>query len=190
MVGRLVEEKYVGFLQKQLGQLDTHTPTARELRGRAAEVLALESEAKERFLHIFLEVGHVDGIELLAHRGHLFDKRHVRIAFIVGACGQFLIHGLYLGFHLVQVGEGLRGFVEDGAAVVCHHVLWKIAYGAVFRHRHRAACRLPHAGKYLEQCALACAVLAHQGYAVFGVDYKRDVLEKRCATEFYGKRVY
>ena len=38
VVGRLVEQQYVGLFQKQLGQLDAHAPTAAELAGRSVEV--------------------------------------------------------------------------------------------------------------------------------------------------------
>ena len=65
MVGRLVEQQHVGRLKQQLGQFYSHAPTSRELACRAIEVLALESQAQQRLLHVLLKVCHVYGIEFL-----------------------------------------------------------------------------------------------------------------------------
>ena len=73
VIGRLVEQQYVRFLQQQFGQLDAHAPSSGELRGRPGEIAAFESEAQKSLLDILLEVSHVDCVELFAHRGHLLD---------------------------------------------------------------------------------------------------------------------
>ncbi len=43
VVGGLVEEQHVGMAQQNLGQLDTHAPTARKLAGGAVKVGALKA---------------------------------------------------------------------------------------------------------------------------------------------------
>ena len=43
VVGGLVEEQHIGMLEQELGQLDTHTPSARELRCRAVKVVTAEA---------------------------------------------------------------------------------------------------------------------------------------------------
>ena len=63
VVGRLIEEQYVGRFQEQLSQFYTHAPSTGELAGRAVEVGAFEAQSEQRLLHVFLEMGHIDGIE-------------------------------------------------------------------------------------------------------------------------------
>ena len=65
MVCWLVKKQYVRRFEKQLGKLDTHTPTSRELTGRTVEIRALKTESEQCLLHIFLEMRHVYGIEFL-----------------------------------------------------------------------------------------------------------------------------
>ena len=73
--------------------------------------------------------------------------------------------------------ESLTGFLEYGAAVFCHQVLWQIGYHAVLGGRDGASCGGAYACDNLEQGALACAILAHQGYTVLLVDLEGNVFE-------------
>ena len=66
VVRRLVEQEHVRFLQQQLCQLDAHPPAAAEIARLPLEILAGEPEAEQRLFHIFLVVGGIDRIELLA----------------------------------------------------------------------------------------------------------------------------
>ena len=101
VVGRLVEEQYVGRLQQQFGQLDTHAPSSRELAGGAVEVGTLEAEAEECLLYIFLEVAHVYGIEFLREGGHFLDELHIVVALIVGTCGEFVVDAVDFCLYLM-----------------------------------------------------------------------------------------
>ena len=65
MVGWLIEQQHVRRFQKQFCQLYSHSPSSRKLAGRAVEIGAFETETEQRFLNIFLEMGHVDGVEFL-----------------------------------------------------------------------------------------------------------------------------
>ena len=186
---RLVEQEHIGFAEQHLRQFDAHAPSAGKFAGLPVEVLALESEAEECFLHIFLKVRHVDGIELFAFCCHLFNQRHVFVAFVVGAFGQLAVERFDFGFHLVQVGKGLRRFFENGASVLSHEVLGQVGNDRVLGGRYRAAGGLAHTGQDFQQGALACTVLAHEGDAVFFVDDKGNVTEEGGAAEFNGKSV-
>ncbi len=73
MVGWLIEQQYVRTLQEEFGQLDSHAPTATELRGLAMEVFTFEAETEQCLFYVFFKVGHVDGVELLAHGSNLLN---------------------------------------------------------------------------------------------------------------------
>ena len=132
---------------------------------------------------------HINGIELLALRGHLFDECHIFIALVVRALGELAIEFLYLALHLAQMGEGLRGFFKHGAPVFGHQVLREIGHNGALRSRDGAACGLAHTSENLEERALARAVLAHEGDAVFLVDDEGYITEKGSAGKLYGQVV-
>ena len=189
VVRRLVEQEYVWVLEEQLGQLDAHAPSATEGGGGLVEVGTLETKAEQGFLHIFLEVGEVDGVELLAHGRHLLDKLHVRVALVVGALGQLLVHGFNLALHGMEVGKRLAGLFEDGAPVLGHQVLGQVGNDAILRCRDLSAGRLAYTGQNFQQSALAGTVLSHEGDAVLLIDLKRNVAKEGSASELYGEAV-
>ena len=75
------------------------------------------------------------------------------------------------------MGERLASFLEYGASVFGHEVLWQIGDDAIFRSRDRATCGSSHACDDLEQCTLSCAILSHQGYTVLLIDLEGNVFE-------------
>ena len=183
MVGRLVEKKHIGFLQQYLSQLDTHTPSTRELTGRTVEVLAGEAQTCKRALYLCL-------IVLAAHHhvafmllGKLLYQLGIRLALIVGTVGHLLLHLVETCLHLCVMSKGLAGFLLHGGVVLQLHHLWQIAYRCLVGHSHNAICWFLHTTKYLEHRRLTCSVLAHQGYAVTVVDDKVHIVEER----FYAK---
>ena len=103
----LVEKEHVGILEQQLCQLDAHAPTSGELARLAVEVRAFKTQTEQRLFHVFLKVGEVDGVKLLAHRCYLLNEFHVGVALIVGALRKFLIQRFNLRLHLVEVGKSL-----------------------------------------------------------------------------------
>ena len=86
MVGRLVQQQHVGFLQQQLCQLDTHAPSAAELAGLPPEVVALESQSEQCFLDVGVIVDLFDRIKLLAECRDTLDQLHITVRFVVGPC--------------------------------------------------------------------------------------------------------
>lgn len=139
MVGRLVEEQHVGLLKKEFCELDAHAPAARKLACGTIEIAALKSETEKSLLDILLKVGHVDGIEFLAHGGYLLDESHIGVGFIVGAGGEFVVQSLDFCLHGVEMGKSLRSLLKDSVVVFGHEMLRKIAHSAVARHRYRPA---------------------------------------------------
>ncbi len=131
VVRRFVEQKHVGVLQEHLGQLDAHSPSARELACLTVEVGAFEAQAEQRLLHVFLEVRHVDGVELLAQGRHFLDECHVLSTFVVGAFGELAVEVVEVRLHFVQVRKGLACLLEHGAPVLGHEVLGQVGYHGV-----------------------------------------------------------
>ena len=134
-------------------------------------------------------MGHVDGVEFFALSGYFFDEGHVFVAFVVGAFGELTVEFFYFLLHLVEVGEGLRRFFEDGATILGHQVLRQICDDGVLGSRHFAACRLTHAGEDFKQSRFTRTVFAHQRDTIFVVDDERDVTKKSCAAKLYGKSI-
>ena len=56
VVGRFVEQEHIRSSEEEFRQLDTHTPSATELGGRAVEVRTAESQAHERTFYLGLIV--------------------------------------------------------------------------------------------------------------------------------------
>ena len=177
MVGGLIEEQDVRRLEKQFGQLDTHAPAAGELAGGTVEVGSLKAQTEQSLLNILFEMSHVYGIELLRERGHLLYELHVFVTLVVCAGGLLVVDAVYLCLDFVQMGKCLASLFEHRAPVFGHQMLWQIGYDAILRCRNRTTCGRSYACDNLEQSAFSCAVLAHEGYTVFLVNLKRDVLE-------------
>ncbi len=53
-------------------------------------------------------MGQVDGIQLLAHRGHLLYQSHIILALIVRTGRQFIIQDFYFPFHFLQVEKAIE----------------------------------------------------------------------------------
>ena len=103
VVGRLVEQQYVRFLQQHLCQLDAHSPAPREVGSGAVEIASREAKAEKGFLNILIEVCHVNCIELFAEGCHLFNDFHVFLAFVVGASGKLIVEAIDSCLHLKQM---------------------------------------------------------------------------------------
>ena len=120
---------------------------------------------------------HVNGIKFLRESRHLLNELHIFVTLIVRTRCQFVVDAVYLCLYIMQMSEGLASFVKDGTSVLCHQVLRKVSHYAVLGSRNRALCGFSYTGYYLEQRALASAVLAHKCYTVFLVYLEGDILE-------------
>ena len=177
VIGRLIKEQHVRRFEQQLCQLYAHSPSAGKLARGTIKVRAFETKTEKRLLHILLKVSHVYGIKLLRKSRHLLDELHIFVALIVCTCRQFVVDSVNFCLYLMQVGKGLAGFVEDGTSVLCHQVLRQVSHYAVLGNRNRASCGFSYTGYYLEQRALAGAVLAHKCYTVLLVYLEGNILE-------------
>ena len=127
VVGRLVEQQYVGASQQNLCQLDTHTPATAELLRRAVEVVACESQTGKRAFYLCLVVvatHHHVVVVLLRELLHQFG---IFRAFVVGALSHLPVELLYLRLQLSRVGERLACLLLYGRVILQHHHLRQIA---------------------------------------------------------------
>ena len=115
---------------------------------------------------------HVNGIKFLRESRHLLNELHIFVTLIVRTRRQFVVDAVYLCLYLMQMSEGLAGFVKDGTSVLSHQVLRKVRHYAVLWSRNRASCGFSYTGYYLEQRALA-----HKCYTVLLVYLEGDILE-------------
>ena len=88
--------------------------------------------------------------------------------------------------HLIDVVERLFGFFDYGVLVGNHHHLRQIAHGDVALADQRAGGWFLLAGKDFQKGRFACAVLAHEGDAVFLIDDKRGAGEQRRCAKRHG----
>ena len=185
VVGRLVEQQYVGASQQNLCQLDTHTPAAAELLRRAVEVVACESQTGKCALYLCLVVvatHHHVVVVLLREPLHQFG---IFRAFEVGALSHLLVELLYLRLQLSRVGKRLACFLLYGRVILQHHHLRQIADSGVCWYSHIAFSRLLQPAYNLQHRRFAGAVLAHKCYAVAVVHHETYVAEQRFNTKLY-----
>ena len=190
MIGRLVKKKDIRILQEQFRQLDAHTPSAAEITGLPVEIFARESQPEQRFFHIFLKMGKIDGIKLLAHGRNFLDKFHIRIALVIGTRSQLIVNGLNLRFHGMKMGKSLRSLLKNRTAVLRHQMLWKISDYTILGGSHFSAGRLTDTRQNLQQGRLACTVLSHQGNTVFLVYLERNVTKQGGSAKLDGQSIY
>ena len=103
-----------------------HSPASREVGSGAVKIASRKAQTEQCFFHVLVEVGHVDGIEFFAEGCHLFNYFHVFLAFVIGAGGKFIVQAIDFCLHFKQVRECLRGFLENGAAVLGEQMLREI----------------------------------------------------------------
>ena len=190
VVGGLVEEEHVGRLQQQFRQFDAHAPASREFACRSVEVLALEAQAEECLFHVFLEVGHVNGVKLLREGRYLLDELHVVVALVVGARAELVVNAVYLCLDLVEVGKGLARLLKHGASVFRHQVLRQVGNDAILRSGDGSTRGRADACYDLEQRTLTCAIFAHEGDAVLLIDLEGNVFEQGGAAKLDGQSIY
>ena len=185
MVGGLVEQEHIGVLEQDLCQLYTHAPSAGELACRTLQVALTEAKSHQRALQLAHVLATAHHIQALALVGEAFAQLHVTLALVVVALGHLLLHALYVGLYLMQMGKGLLCLLAHGARVGEHHHLGQITHRSTLGHRDTATSGLLHTGYNLQHSALAGTILAHEGNAVAIVHHVGDVREERTRTELY-----
>ncbi len=182
MVGRFVEQQQVRLRQQQLGQRDTHLPTAGKLSRVSCPVFLAKAEAIEHRANLRVErvtVMHakVAQYALIAF-GDLviFTRSRIEFAHLVGE----LFH---LHFQRLQPTEHGHTFFEDGAAFETQAILRQIAEGSVFCRRDGAVVERLDAAQDFQQCGFAGTVGAHQSHAVVGRDEPIQIVEQKFGAE-------
>ena len=141
MVGRLVEQQHVGFLQQYLGQFYPHAPAAGKFSRPPLQIGALVSESEQRpFQFALASVGSHHQVPLVLG-GVAFHQLHVLLALIVGTLAQLSLQLLHVGFQVGYVCKGFLGFLADGRVVLQVHHLRQVAYGAAVGYDHVTRCR-------------------------------------------------
>ena len=186
MVGRLVEQEYVGVAKKNLGKLNTHTPTARKLACGAVEVVASESQTGERTLYLSLVVvatKHKITVVLLSKFLH---KLGVFLALIVGALHELTVELVDTLLQLCGVGKSLTGFLFHSSVVLQNHHLGQIANSCISRNGYIALGGFLYSTYNLQHGGFARTILSNESNAVAVVDNKVDVAEQWLNTKLYG----
>ena len=166
VVGRLVQQEDIGALQEELRQLDTHAPAAREDRGRALEITALEAQPEERALDVGLEVARAVHQQEVRALGVALDELHIALAVVVGALGHLGRQLRYLLLQLGDVTEDLLALLQHGALVAELHHLRQVADLQPFGEGDRPLRRGGDTCQELEKGGLTRPVLAHEGDAL------------------------
>ena len=172
------------MLKQDLCQLYTHAPSAGELACGTLQVALTEAKPHQRalqFAHILASAHHLQALALV---GETLTQLHVALALVVVALGHLLLHALYVGLYLMQMGKGLLCLGTHRTGIGKHHHLWQIANRSTLGHRDTATSGLLHPGYNLQHSALAGTVLAHQGNTVAIVHHITDIREQRTRTEF------
>ena len=175
VIRRLIEQQHVRFLQQQLRQLDTHPPSTAEITRLTLEIRPLEPQSEQSLLHILLIIRGINRIKLLTQCRDFLNQCHITVALVIRPRLQLLVQPLDLRLHFVQMSECLCRFFKHRPPVFRHQVLRQIRHHAIFGSRNPAAGRLPRTRQNLQQCTFTSPVLAHQGDAVFLINYEGNV---------------
>ena len=150
MVGGLVEQKHVGLLKQNLGQLDAHAPTAAELARGPAEVGAGKAQAHERTLHLGLAtLGPEHHVALVLGRESL-DQLEVVVALVIGALRQLAVERIDALPHLGDRRKRLARLIYHGGVVLQLHHLRQVTYCGVIGNSHHPIGGLLHTTKNLQ----------------------------------------
>ena len=77
VVGWLIEKQEVGFLQKELCQLNAHSPSSGELACRSVEIFSLKTESLQRAFQFCMIVVTAHHREAIVFVSELLQQCHV-----------------------------------------------------------------------------------------------------------------
>ena len=161
VVGGLVEQQHVGFLQEDLRQFDTHTPTAGEFRRRPIEVRTQKTESHQRAFYLRLIVLSPQHQIAVMLRRIFFDQCQITLALVVRPFRKFLVHLLQTLFHPRDIGKSLLSLLPHRCLILQDHHLRQITNTTVGRHTHVTGRRFLLSAKDFQQRRLACPILSH-----------------------------
>ncbi len=184
VVGRLVEQKERGLLQKELGERDAHLPAAGELFRAALPVFLREAEAGEHGADLRVERVDVMRVEEVGDLGVAVGGGDVLARFRVGL-GDGVGELLVFSFERAELVEDREAFVEDGAAGEREAILRQVADGHAFDVGALAVVERLDAGEDLQQRGFAGAVAADEAGALIRCDEPVDVFKEEFWAEAF-----
>ena len=184
MVGRLVEQQQIGFLQQKLGQREPHLPASGEFVGLLRPVFLGETQPHQDSADFGLDRVAVARAEFVFQPVIAVGDFGVRRAGVIE-----LRHAVREGFQFRLDGAEV---VEHGHALVEHRpsrerqaVLRQVSGRRAFRDRERAVVERVQPGQNLHDRGLAGAVRADQPDAVVARDQPVGVFEKKFVAETF-----
>ena len=139
VVGGLVQQQHVGFLQQDLGEFDTHTPTTRELFGGTVEISTLEAQANEGTLHLRLIVFRSQHHITVMLLGKALHQCQIVGTLIIGTLRQLLIHAVDTVLQLTGGRKGFLCLLPYGGIILQIHHLRQITDSRIVRDAHHTA---------------------------------------------------
>ncbi len=184
MVGGLVEQQQVGFLQQQLGQRQPHLPAAGEFLRLPIPVFFAKSKSLQHAPHFSFNRVTIAGAKFVLQTviavGHVGILRAGMIEF-----GDLMGERFQLAFHGMKFGKHRHAFGKHGAPGKREPILRQISCGRPLGDDERAVVEAVQAGENLHQRRLAGAVRAHQADAVVRRDQPVGVFKKKFVAETF-----
>ena len=190
VVSGLVEKQHVGALKKNLRQLYTHTPSAGELRRRAVEISAFETQSQEGALHLGIDTLRPHHLVAFLLFGIALQQFHVALALVVGTLVYLFVKALYALFLSGSACKSLTCLLANGGLVLEVHNLWQVTHRSVVGNGDGSCRRLLLTAENFQHRRFPCSVLADKGNTVAVVDDETDAVEQRFCTKFYFKSFY
>ena len=190
VIGRLVQQEYIGLHQKEFGQLDAHAPASGELAGGTVKILAAEAQTLQGALQFALVIIAPHQGEAVILSRKTVNQLLIAVGVVVRTLGHFVLQGGQMRLQVMDVGKSGLCLLTHCTGVRQLHHLRQIADGTITRQTDRTRRGRLLAGQYLEQSGLSGTVFPYEGDAVLLVDNETHVLKQRRGIELYGKSVY
>ena len=184
VVGGLVEQKQVGFTNKQLGERDAHLPASREIAGMAGHVIFLEAQAEQHAAHLRFKAIPAECLIALA-------RTAARVKLL--GSGIFVQARLKLMEALLSLENFLLArdnLIENGAVFHLDGFLLQIAHNGTLGEHHIARIGVFVPSNDLQHGSFARAIRAYQRQSIMGLKAKARVGEQRSAAEAFREMLY
>ena len=190
VVGRLVEQQEVRFLKQEFRQLNSHSPSSRELACRSVEVLFSESKSDECPFQLRMIVLPSHQVEAFVLVGEFLHEVHVFLRLIVRPFRQLVVEFLDSELHLADVLERLLRLLHDRTTVGEDHHLRQVSHSDILLSGHHSPGGVLNTGNDFQQCGLSRSVFSHECDSLLRVDDKTDVGEERPSGKLHRKIFY
>ena len=189
VVRRLVEEQQPRPGEQELGERDAHLPAAREVLGRAVEVLRRKAEAAQHGVHLRLDTVTVAMRERFLRLRVAMEQLVVRVAGYRGV-RKLPFQVLHFGLERQQRREGERRLVPERPSRVGQSVLRQVADRQAGRAYDLSGVQLHLTGQHPEQRRLSGAVRAAEADALTWLHLPGDAVEQHAVRERLVKARY